>query len=170
MLPKRCDQSPKSFLKQEGMRGLTSFYSFADKSSMRICSPTNKPQAGLHAGHWGMAGKEVGTALPSCSLAPTHQILSTQNQRLTMTTKTKQKNTIRLKTGQRLAATWKDLEMIILSEVSQTEKDKHHMISLIRGIQNMTQMNLSIKQKQTRRHRELMLTKGERGGGKGVCR
>ena len=81
-----------------------------------------------------MAGKEVGTALPSCSLAPTDQVLSTQNQRPTMTTKTKQKNIIRLKTGQRLAVTWKDPEMIILNEVSQTEKDKHHMISLIRGI------------------------------------
>ena len=33
-----------------------------------------------------------------------------------------------------LAATWMDLEMIILSEVSQTEKDKYHMISLICGI------------------------------------
>ena len=32
------------------------------------------------------------------------------------------------------AATWMDLEIIILSEVSQTEKDKHHMISLICGI------------------------------------
>ena len=32
------------------------------------------------------------------------------------------------------AATWMDLEMITLSEVSQTEKDKYHMISLIRGI------------------------------------
>ena len=32
------------------------------------------------------------------------------------------------------AATWMDLEMIILSEVSQTEKDKYHMISLICGI------------------------------------
>ena len=29
------------------------------------------------------------------------------------------------------AATWVDLEIIILSEVSQTEKDKYHMISLI---------------------------------------
>ena len=29
------------------------------------------------------------------------------------------------------AATWMDLEIIILSEVSQTEKDKCHMISLI---------------------------------------
>ena len=30
-------------------------------------------------------------------------------------------------------ATWIDLEIIILSEVSQTEKDKYHMISLICG-------------------------------------
>ena len=29
------------------------------------------------------------------------------------------------------AATWMDLEIAILSEVSQTEKDKYHMISLI---------------------------------------
>ena len=29
------------------------------------------------------------------------------------------------------AATWMDLEMTILGEVSQTEKDKYHMISLI---------------------------------------
>ena len=29
------------------------------------------------------------------------------------------------------AATWLDLEMIILSEVSQAEKDAHHVISLI---------------------------------------
>ena len=32
------------------------------------------------------------------------------------------------------AATWMDLEIIILSEVSQTEKDKYH-IALICGIQ-----------------------------------
>ena len=32
------------------------------------------------------------------------------------------------------ATTWMDLEIIILSEVSQTEKDKYHMISLICGI------------------------------------
>ena len=31
------------------------------------------------------------------------------------------------------AATWMDLEMIILSEVSQTEKDKHHITLLICG-------------------------------------
>ena len=32
------------------------------------------------------------------------------------------------------AATWMDLEMIILIEVSHTEKDKYHRISLICGI------------------------------------
>ena len=32
------------------------------------------------------------------------------------------------------AATWMDLEIILLSEVSQKEKDKYHMISLICGI------------------------------------
>ena len=32
------------------------------------------------------------------------------------------------------AATWMDLEIIILSEVSQKEKDKYHTISPICGI------------------------------------
>ena len=32
------------------------------------------------------------------------------------------------------AATWMDLEIIILSEVSQKEKDKYRMVSLICGI------------------------------------
>jgi len=32
------------------------------------------------------------------------------------------------------AATWTELETLILSEVSQKEKDKYHMISLISGI------------------------------------
>ena len=32
------------------------------------------------------------------------------------------------------AATWMDLEIIAPSEVSQTEKDKYHIISLICGI------------------------------------
>ena len=47
-----------------------------------------------------------------------------------------------------------DLEIIILSKVSQREKDKYHMTSLMYGISNMTQMKLSMKQKQTHRHRE----------------
>ena len=32
------------------------------------------------------------------------------------------------------AAKWMELETLILSEVSQKEKDKYHMISLISGI------------------------------------
>ena len=32
------------------------------------------------------------------------------------------------------AAIWMDLEIVTLSEVSQIEKDKYHMISLICGI------------------------------------
>jgi len=32
------------------------------------------------------------------------------------------------------AVTWTDPEIIILSEVNWLEKDKYHMISLIRGI------------------------------------
>ena len=32
------------------------------------------------------------------------------------------------------AVTWMDIEIIILSEVSQTEKDKYHMTSLVCGI------------------------------------
>jgi len=41
-----------------------------------------------------------------------------------------------------------DLEIILLSEVGQKEKDKY-MISLINGIKNMVQMNLFTEQKQT---------------------
>ena len=32
------------------------------------------------------------------------------------------------------AVTWVGLEIVILSEISQTEKDKYHMISPIYGI------------------------------------
>ena len=52
------------------------------------------------------------------------------------------------------AATRMDSEMIILSEESQTGKDKCPMISLIGRLQNMIQMNLSMKQKQIHKHKE----------------
>ena len=32
------------------------------------------------------------------------------------------------------AATWMQLEILILSEVSQKKKDKYHMISVLRGL------------------------------------
>ena len=47
-----------------------------------------------------------------------------------------------------VAATWRDLEIVILSEVSWTHKDKYHMISFICGIfLKRVQMNLFTKQK-----------------------
>ena len=36
-------------------------------------------------------------------------------------------------------ATWMQPEILILSEVSQKEKDKYHVISLLCGIYNMAQ-------------------------------
>ena len=66
---------------------------------------------------------------------------------------------IRCKKGEiMLFATWMDLE-IIISEVSQTEKDKYHMrLSCVEPKKNymMIQMNLFSKQKQTDRHRKQM--------------
>ena len=43
------------------------------------------------------------------------------------------------------AATWMDLEIIIPRDVSQTEKDKYHMISLICGIQKKDTNELTHK-------------------------
>ena len=64
------------------------------------------------------------------------------------------------------AATWMGLQNIIQSEVSQTEKDKYYMISLICRILKIIQMNLYTKQKQTHRHRKQ--TYGyQRGKGRG---
>ena len=47
------------------------------------------------------------------------------------------------------AATQMYLEIIILSEVTQTEKDRYHMIPLICGI--LEKINLFTKEKQTHR-------------------
>ena len=45
-----------------------------------------------------------------------------------------------------LAATWVDVEIIILSEVSQT-KGKYYMISLMWTLKESIQMNSYVKQK-----------------------
>ena len=46
------------------------------------------------------------------------------------------------------AATWMDLEIVILNEVNQTEKDKYHKTSLIcRIYRKKIQINSSTKQK-----------------------
>ena len=47
-----------------------------------------------------------------------------------------------------------DLEIIILSEVSQKEKDKYYMISLICGILKYEVNEHIYEEKQTHRHRE----------------
>ena len=51
-------------------------------------------------------------------------------------------------------AIWMDLEIIILSEISQTELNKYLMISLVCEISNVIQMDPSTIQKWTHRHRE----------------
>ena len=45
------------------------------------------------------------------------------------------------------AATWMELETLILSEMSQKDKDKYHMISLITGIEYPAQMIISSEKK-----------------------
>ena len=47
---------------------------------------------------------------------------------------------------------------------SLKEKDKYHIISLICGIRNMTQMNPSVKQKQNHRQKRLVIAMAERVG------
>ena len=70
------------------------------------------------------------------------------------------------------AAAWMDLEMIILSEISQT-KINHIIISLIcRIFLKIIQMNIFTKEKQTHRVREQFMVTGEGREGRvrlGVC-
>ena len=61
-----------------------------------------------------------------------------------------------------LAATQMALEIIVLSDVSQAEKDKYCVMSFICRIWNMTEMNLFMKQKQT--HRQGKQTYGYQKG------
>ena len=64
------------------------------------------------------------------------------------------------------AVTWRDLESVILSEVSQMEKEKYRMTSLICGIEKeMIQMSLLKKQKN-----QTMVARGRGKMGDGVVR
>ena len=62
------------------------------------------------------------------------------------------------------AATWVELETLILSEISQKEKDKYRMISLISGIYYMAQVNLSTEKKIMDLENKLVAAKGEGEG------
>ena len=61
------------------------------------------------------------------------------------------------------AARWMDLEIISLTEVRQTEKDKYHMMSLICEIKKTMQVNLQNRNRLTNRDKKLIATKVERG-------
>ena len=52
------------------------------------------------------------------------------------------------------AATWIDQEIVILSEVSQTEKHKYMITHIMWNLKKMVPMNLFKKQNQTHRHRK----------------
>ena len=65
------------------------------------------------------------------------------------------------------AATWMDLEIIILSEVSQTEKEEYHMILLKCGIKEKRDTNELIYKTEIdpqTQERNLWLPKGKGGG------
>ena len=61
------------------------------------------------------------------------------------------------------AATWKDLEIIILNEVIQEEKDKYHLTSLIYGIEKKKDTNQLIykTERLTDIGNKFKVTKGE---------
>ena len=58
------------------------------------------------------------------------------------------------------AATWMDLETVILSEVSQTQKDKYHMILLICGIFKNGTNELTFKTNRITAVKTNIVTKG----------
>ena len=60
------------------------------------------------------------------------------------------------------AASWMKLEIIILSELSQTKKDKYRMISLICGIEKKDRHEIIIKT-ETDTENKFMSTKEESG-------
>ena len=63
------------------------------------------------------------------------------------------------------AATWMGLEIVILSEVSQTEKEKYHMTFLTcKGQKEMKQMNLQKRNRPTDLENKLMVVGGRTGG------
>ena len=63
-----------------------------------------------------------------------------------------------------LAATWMDLEIIALGEVSQTKEEKYCITPHVQNLKETAQINLVIKQKQTRTWRRNL---GPQAGGCG---
>ena len=67
------------------------------------------------------------------------------------------------------AATWMDLEIIILSEVSQRKRWIVYDITYMWNLKRWYKWTY-LQNKQTHRHSKLMFTKGERGVGEGKIR
>ena len=63
------------------------------------------------------------------------------------------------------AATWMDLEIVMLSEVHQTEKDKYDITYMWILRKWYTWTYLQNRNRVTDVENKLMVTKGERGGG-----
>ena len=64
-----------------------------------------------------------------------------------------------------LCTTWMDLEGIMLSEISQTEKDKYYMISLICGILKKKANEKKTETDSQTQKTNLQLPKGKGGEG-----
>ena len=67
----------------------------------------------------------------------------------------------------KILPSWMDLEGIMLSEISQTEKDKYCMISLIMESKKYSQLMNRTKKKETHRYKEQTsgYQRGKRGEG-----
>ena len=64
------------------------------------------------------------------------------------------------------AATWMDLEVVMLSEASQPEKDKYHTMGLLCGICKRIKMNfLTNRSRVTDVETKLMVIRGKAGEG-----
>ena len=59
---------------------------------------------------------------------------------------------------------WMELESIMLSEISQTVRDKYHMISPLTGTSSTKQTSKQNITKDTEIENRLTMTRGERGG------
>ena len=63
------------------------------------------------------------------------------------------------------ATTWTDLEGIMLGDMSQTEKDKYHMISFDIIIKNNTNISIYKAETDSQTENKCIVTKGEREWG-----
>ena len=74
-------------------------------------------------------------------------------------------STIRKNEIMPFTATWMNMQSVLLSEVTQAEKEKYYMTSLICGIlKEMIQMNLLTKQKETQDLENELMVAGGRDG------